>query len=57
MWYMLITITVVRQLLLERSGFNTEDLTWSFGQILALGTWFPVFLEIAYLARESNKQP
>ncbi|KAK3371095.1 hypothetical protein B0T24DRAFT_305137 [Lasiosphaeria ovina] len=48
-WYILITITVVRQLLLQRSGFGSEDLRWSFGQILSLGTWLPVLIELYYL--------
>ncbi|KAK3391187.1 hypothetical protein B0H63DRAFT_520381 [Podospora didyma] len=51
-WYILITITVIRQLLLQRSGFGSEDLRWSFGQILSLGTWLPVLIELYYLFKK-----
>ncbi|KAK0613709.1 hypothetical protein B0T14DRAFT_526755 [Immersiella caudata] len=52
MWYMLLTVTVVRQLLLQRSGFGSEDLRMSFGQILSLGTWLPVIIELYYLFKK-----
>lgn len=48
MWYMLLAVTVLRQLLLHRSGFGSEDLRMSFGQILSLGTWLPVLIELYY---------
>jgi hypothetical protein len=54
MWFMLITITVVRQLLMAKSGYETQDSVWSFGQILALGTWLPVVLELYYLFRSKS---
>jgi hypothetical protein len=31
------------------TGFRSSDLEWSFGQILALGTWLPVLVEMIYI--------
>lgn len=51
LWYMIIFITVVRQLLLDRSGFKSGDIKWTLGQFLAMGTWLPVLVEIVCLLR------
>ncbi|KAH7002979.1 hypothetical protein EDB82DRAFT_482323 [Fusarium venenatum] len=52
MWALLIGITVLRQLLLERSGYNSEDSSWSFGQILALGTFLPLAVEVLNICKD-----
>ena len=48
-WALLIDITVVRQLFLEWSGSDSQDVEWSFGQVVALSTWLPVLIELGYL--------
>jgi len=54
MWYMLISITVMRALLLERAGDDADELKWTFGQVLSLGTWLPVGFELYYLFRSTS---
>lgn len=51
MWFMLVMVTVLRQLLLKKSGYNSEDTSWSFGQILALGTFLPLVVEAVYICK------
>lgn len=55
MWWMLISVTVIRELLLRKSGYQSEDLRWTFGQVLSLGTWLPVFVEMLYVWRSRGK--
>ncbi|KAH7169636.1 uncharacterized protein B0J16DRAFT_410505 [Fusarium flagelliforme] len=56
MWCMLILITVLRQLLLEKSGYNSEDSDWSYGQVLALGTFLPFVIEILYVCKDGFEE-
>ncbi|KAF6825017.1 hypothetical protein CMUS01_10001 [Colletotrichum musicola] len=52
LWYMIIFITLIRQLLLDRSGSNSGDSKWTLGQFFALGAWLPVLMELWSLLRE-----
>jgi len=51
MWGHLINVTVSRHQILNGTNFNTEDTQWTFGQVVALGTWLPVVVELYYLLR------
>ncbi|KAF6825829.1 hypothetical protein CPLU01_10026 [Colletotrichum plurivorum] len=56
LWCMLVFITVIRQLLLDRSGFNSGDSKWTLGQFFALGAWLPVLMEVGSLLYEGVEE-
>ncbi|KAH8733190.1 hypothetical protein GQ44DRAFT_640296, partial [Phaeosphaeriaceae sp. PMI808] len=49
MWFLLAWFIMYRKYMEGRAGASNKDTEWSFGQILALGTWAPVFVEFGYL--------
>lgn len=49
MWANLGTFIGYRHTFLQRSGGTNEESTWTFGQVLTLATWIPVFIEFGYI--------
>jgi hypothetical protein len=49
MWASLGLLLFMRGEILQNVGHDDPALEWSFGQLLALATWFPVFVEWVYI--------
>ena len=48
-WFVHLTLRIR-----ERAGKNNKDREWTFGQVLALATWVPFFVEFAYQWLETD---
>ncbi|KAF2877536.1 hypothetical protein BDV95DRAFT_470866, partial [Massariosphaeria phaeospora] len=55
MWVSLAAFVYFREKLNERSGSANKDHEWTFGQLLALVTWVPVFVELVVIWKQGPK--
>lgn len=59
MWTFLGLFTVYRADIATKAAGSDEDSEWSFGQVLALVTWIPIFIDLAvfYICEFSTPPP
>ncbi|KAH6646065.1 hypothetical protein BKA67DRAFT_663931 [Truncatella angustata] len=46
MWTLLVLFRRYRSSIQDSTGYSDTDSTWTFGQVLALATWAPVFMDL-----------
>lgn len=51
MWANLALFIKYRQTFVERTGSANQESAWTFGQVLTLATWAPVFIEFVYILK------
>lgn len=51
MWISIALFYVLRSQFNEKTGSTNQDKKWTFGQVLAVGTWAPVLMELLLIFR------